>query len=310
MKKMILLVGLCASASTMGNTEKNQAMFDMMMAMAKNSQDADTAAAAKCLGTTEAKMQAIFERAMTSCFNRYKHEAFDAFTTHMEACVEPAIEKESGFSRDKIASCHSEEDKIEDEYANIEAQMDQLNEQLDKLYSSDASSADIEVLTEQLNQLEAQAAALDNAMPPNSIAGQTEELAKSLEMLAQASTQSLHLITLPIYENSKVMMHMIDGGNMMGMNKALPAATFSSTDEANKIIAFYRKSLPTFTYKDLGNGEHIFMEKMPQDFHILRNVSEYMSTPHVMIRGIVGQPPMGVTAGAKSMIEIAYREKK
>jgi len=149
----------------------------------------------------------------------------------------------------------------------------------------------------------------DSAPEAFDMAAHEARLAETMQSVSKASEKTLHLITLPIYQNSQVMMHAIDGVNFAGVDGSLPAATFASVDSAEQILAFYKKQLPAYKYKRLEDGAHILMETMPADFDLLTHSNMYMTTPHVLIRSMQDPVAAGAPEGTQSSFELAYKER-
>ena len=327
MKKFVLFISVALALPALASddsaaVEKNRAMYSMMLSLAKNSASDEISAAAQCLGVSRAELDAILERAMTGCFEQHKNKAFTAFSTQMEACVGPAVRRESGFSQKQLEDCRSEEDKAEEEIAQIEAQMEALSQQLDALYQSDKSDEQSAAMKAQLQALDSRRRQLEEVLDgplDGEMAAQQDAAAfmqaarqqmhAAMRQLSEASAQTLHLITLPIYQNSQVIVHMIDGSQMQAGAGVLPSASFASADAADDILAFYRQKLPGFYYKNLGNGQHILMESMPDDFDLSTHQQLYMRTPHVLIRSLDDASMAGAPAGTQSKFEVSYRER-
>lgn len=129
-----------------------------------------------------------------------------------------------------------------------------------------------------------------------------DEMETAMDAMRRSSESTLDLITLPIYPQSKVMMHMTTGivmPTLEGKVQALPAATFESDDEPDKVLAFYQTKLPDYKVKKLVQGEILLMPTFPESFNLMEDYHFYMTTEHVMIRKQSG----------KTMIEIAYKAK-
>ncbi len=129
-----------------------------------------------------------------------------------------------------------------------------------------------------------------------------DEMQAAMDPMSRSSEGTLDLITLPIYPQSKVMMHMTTGivmPTLEGKVQALPAATFESEDDPDKVLAFYQTTLPDYEVKKLIQGEILLMPTFPENFNLLEDYHFYMTNEHVMIRKQSG----------KTMIEIAYKAK-
>lgn len=124
----------------------------------------------------------------------------------------------------------------------------------------------------------------------------------AMDAMRRSSEKTQNQITLPIYPNSKVMMHMTAGilmPSLEGKVQALPAATFESDDSPETVLAFYRKKLADYEVKKLVQGEILLMPSFPENFNLMKDYQAYMTTEHVMIRKQSG----------KTLIEIAYKAK-
>ena len=129
-----------------------------------------------------------------------------------------------------------------------------------------------------------------------------DEMENAMDAMRRSSEKTLNLITLPIYPQSKVVMHMTTGivmPTLEGKVQALPAATFESEEVPEKILAFYRNKLPDYEVKKLVQGEILLMPSFPENFNLIEDYHAYMTTEHVMIREQSG----------KTLIEIAYKAK-
>lgn len=311
MKKIAyLMMVLFGSQAAFADLEKNQVAYDMMLFMMKSAPDDGLAETASCLGVSEATVNNIVDRAMQKCFDQHKNEPHNVFTRNMDVCITPAIDKESGFSQAELDKCDPQEDKAQRELVELDIQIEMLSQQLDQLYSSGASDSEIEALQDQLRDLENQYMDWGDALYDDMAANMksTDDVARIMQAASQAFEKSLHLVTLPIYEHSQVVIHMLDG-QQTGIDGALPVATFFSKDESKKILAYYRKKLPRFKYRNLGGGEHLLMESIPDNFDLAADMQTFMSTPHIFIRVLEGESTIGIPAATKSSIQVVYRER-
>lgn len=309
MNKLTLLLTGALSCSVMANETQNRAMMDMMQAMA--SQSAENQQVAECLGTSVPKMKAAFNRTIESCFNKLKKLPSEEFADEISVCLELELPSSLGISQDRFQKC--DEDASEDnsfmspEMKALQDKIDRLSSELDALYEKGASESqlerkiiELEAASEQMNSLTEQAFAPGGSMQ--------QEMMKQFDMISQSSESTLKYITLPIYPNAKVMVHMPASGRLE-LDKqyiTLPAATFSSPDDAAKVVDYYAKNLKGFQKKQLKNGEVVFMKNMPADFDILTHMQAYVSQPHVLIKKAEGN----MYPNAKTFIELAYEPKK
>lgn len=309
MKIISVFMAVFLSLPLLANEAQNRAMMDMMKAMA--GQSAENPQVAKCLGTSVSQMKQAFNRTMDACFNKLKNLPSEEFTDEISACMELELPTSLGITSDRFQKCDEEESENESSFMTpemkaLQDKVDQLSTELDSLYERGASEStldqkinELEAVAEQLNSLTAQAFEPGGAMQ--------QEMMKQLDILSQSSAGSLHLITLPIYPNAKVMMHMPVSGRLEldKEYKTLPAATFTSADKPNKIAAFYEKQLKGFQKKDLAGGDILFMQDIPANFDLMTHMQAYVSQAHVLIKKAEG----GMFAGAESFIEIAYQPK-
>lgn len=124
----------------------------------------------------------------------------------------------------------------------------------------------------------------------------------SMQKLAkELSAGTEHLISLPIYKPSTLLSNSIDGYELSDANTSLPVATFSTADSVETVSDFYKKSLPSFQFSEIGSGYH-FMEEIPDDLFLqmndFKNTTIY-SVPHVVI----------YTANKETIIHLYYTAK-
>ena len=188
----------------------------------------------------------------------------------------------------------------------LQDKVDQLSAELDQLYERGAPESQLEQKMQQLEKLSEQLGVLmEQAFAPGG--AMQQELANQLEVMSKSSEGTLHLITLPVYPQAKVMMHMPVGGKL-SLDKeytTLPGATFTSADSTSAVVDFYQKNLKGFTKKTLPGGDIVFMKNMPANFDLMTHMQAYVSQPHVLIKKAEG----GMFPGAATFIEIAYQPK-
>ena len=255
----VLLVNVSLASSAFANST-NEAMYTMV----KNMMLSDAAmkeldVASACLGVPAQKLQSSMTKALDHCYNENKDVA-SGFSEKLMECFEPAMIKFSGVSQAKLDACDPEKASLADEEDDYK---DLTPEEL--------------MAEQRLRQ---------------------QEMQDTMAMVSQASEKTLHLITLPIYPNSKVAVHALEGAELGGV-KTLPAATFSSSDSAQKIFEYYKKQLPKYKTKSI-NGRYILMENMPDTFDLDRDYLTISKIPHVLIT----PPGQGVPS---TLIQIAYK---
>lgn len=128
-------------------------------------------------------------------------------------------------------------------------------------------------------------------------------------MRRHAKTSSTSGVTLPVYKNAEIMMHIRDDKNLNSMKamlgvKPLPGITLASAASVATVSAYYRGKLKGFKEYKVEGGV-LFMEKGPKQFDMVRDIKLYSTTPHVMVDSINNNPL--APPGSKSKIEIGYR---
>lgn len=309
MKKITLIMAALISSPLMANEAQNRAMLDMMKAMA--GQSAENQQVAECLGTNVTKMKKAFDQTIESCFDKLKNLPSEEFTDEISACLELEIPARLGISNDRFEKCDQEDSQSDSafmtpEMRKLQDKVDQLSAELDQLYERGAPESQLEQKMAQLEQLSEQLGLLmEQTFSPGG--AMQQELAGHLELMSKSSEGTLHLITLPLYPQAKVMMHMPVAGKLdLGKEyTTLPAATFTSVDNISKVSDFYQKNLKGFQKKTLAGGDIVFMKDMPANFDLLTHMQAYVSQPHVLIKKAEG----GMFPGAATFIEIAYQPK-
>ncbi|TCS37101.1 hypothetical protein [Reinekea marinisedimentorum] len=263
---------LLISAGSFAGEAQNEATFNMMSSMMKQSMAQEIEPVAQCLGVSSAKLESIAVQVMDSCYSQHKNADSGKFPDILSNCVVQGMDKNvqgMGISEAKLNACKpGNDDDDEDDYAAI--------------------------APEQMMQHQAEDMA---------------ELEQAMAMMAKASEGTLAVISLPIYSNSQVIMHLVDGMEIREGQKALPGATFASPDSLDEILAFYQAELPEFKLFTMDNGDYLLIEGAPDDFDMMKNYNEYITMQHVYIQPITGGTVPFAPANSQSMIEIAYRPR-
>lgn len=287
-----LLGSLClvsVSSGIFATTE--EAM--MLLLLEERYKSGGFVSSAACLGSTPDKVYKFAKTAMVSC---YKTHGMDD-DVGLSNCIEEFYIKEHKISRKTFDSCFDETDAEESSFSS-NREMGDIGDKLDALYfqiGDGEPSADQQRYIDSLND---RMRVLLAKQRSEGVEGGEQVV----DMMRTASAGTENLITLPIFPGSQIQMHLVEGGSFGG-NTGLPSATFSSSKSPESIIAYYKKTLPTFKQKALDGGDYIFMESMPKGFSILKHMKEYMGTPHVLVSKARGMP------GVQSKIEISYKKK-
>lgn len=331
-------IGLSASTAFANNKELAIAMFK---------QSGQMNALAQCLSVSESQVEHSYRKTMDQCF-KGGDLSFGELDAATERCFEITFAKQMGVSESQLKGCESEEDKLQSEVEQIDEQIAELEQKIEQLWNKENPSSQDEQLIAQLeikrDQLFIQQEKLQRKMEMASMSeeelamerimaqvgneGPTEaqqreldrlhqqhtdnnmkEMQQQMSFMQEVSAQTVSQITLPIYQNSQVMMHVTQGMTLDdGSGTTLPAATFTSADAAQAVIDYYQKKLKGFKGKDLGDGMYIFMETMPEGFNVLSHMKEYTTTPHVLVRSIVNEAEKSaLPPNTQTMIEISYR---
>lgn len=346
MKKNQWLIAIGASLSLAGVAEaSNQAMTEMAVSMMK--QQGEFSRIATCTGVSESKVENAARKVMDSCFSSVSMDDEHAMNQCMQAKMTKALGVSKAKMDSCKSEEERQEEAFSSNLAKLEAQRDALLDEesvlLEKERLTSKQQARLAQISEALAALDEEAGNMEWEMEKVSMSDSERKLAQlmenrgelsdaqikeveklrkairleqmddmqnTMEMMAKASENTLDVITLPIYPNSEVMMHMPMGsmGFGDGTIQTLPAASFASSDSVADVVAFYKKALAKFKQKNMETGQVVFMESMPDGFDLLNNFETYTQTPHVTVSELPSGA-MGASKGAKTMIEIAYRAK-
>ena len=246
----VILMSTC----TFANEIQNEAVFNMMSSMMKQTLAQDMESVSQCLGVSSSELQSSIDKTLDDCYATHKVADSGQFPELMGACIEQNMTKNTGISQEKAEACSPENE-------------------------------------------------MENTGPNQ------ENLEEALGMISEASENTLLLITLPVYENSQVLMHSIDGMEMGGDNKTIPGATFASPDSLESILKFYQAELPNYKLLNMDGNEYLLMEEAPDNFDIIRDFKLYAQTPHVFIQHMKDTSPAFIPDDSKALIEIAYLPK-
>ncbi|VUD58492.1 hypothetical protein TDB9533_02436 [Thalassocella blandensis] len=342
MKKTILAASFSLISSV--SFAQQNPMVEMSISMMKQNGQLEKLAA--CTGKSPAKLESGMrevlnlcmagndfsqEQAMNNCMEKNMQTKLGVSKAKLESCKseeerqEGAIHSQMAKIEQQMAKITQEEEAInaksdlsaKDEarleilgaqFAELEEKLFALEDNADMLGMSEKEKAMHELL-EKGDALSAKDRQKMEALQQAVVQENMDKMGRQMQMLSKASEGTLDSITLPMYNNSNVLMHVPQGMKMGEGVKALPAATFSSSDSVDKIAAYYQKTLPNYKVKKMDDGQVIIMETMPKDFDVLKHFNEYATTPHVTITP-VADAGVGLPKGTKSTIEIAYRAKK
>ena len=275
-------------AAAGANASANSAMVDMWVENMKN--EGAFKHLSSCSGKPVGQLEKAFRKDASHCVDKFGVGNPQA----MSECIQQQSMKSTGLTQAEMQTCeesHQAYQESDDALSPIEQEMDALHDQI----------GDREPTSAELAKLKA----LQAKMMSNSRAN----IDQYLEAGKQQSKQTAHLISLPRYPDSQVMMHMHRPSEMSVEDETfhtLPAATLASAASFAKVVAFYQKKLPNFEMKKISDDNVVFMEKMPKNFDVLTHMKEFATTPHVAISSYRGASA-AVPNGTQTSIEIAYR---
>ena len=245
---------------------------------------------ADCLGVTEQKLFDAVKANTVRCFKS---------GSMSDECIDGGLLSSLGVSESKFTHC--QELAMQGEGSDIDAKADALMAELDDIYNALDGREPNAQQQAQIAKLEAE---LNVLMAQQQEQGQAA-INDAVALMAESSAGTESSITLPLYPDATMMVHLVAGIEMGGV-QSLPAATFASSDNQDKIVAFYKKKLPNFKYQNLGEAGHLFMQNMPENFSMLNNLDVFMTSPHVFVSS--AQATGGAPAGTLSIIEVAYKK--
>lgn len=307
-----LITTLMGSQWANANEKTNKAMWDMAISASSKgiAEEKDINIYSQCLGVSRDTLLNSFDTPDKRCFDTYKSVNPDDFLDKAFDCVSESLLKSLGVSKEKLSRCSIEAEK--DPSVKLELEANALEDKLDSLPDDDYAGR--EKLENQIDALRDKAFSMnrnsydESASPAENYQTHLNSFAEQMQQIAEASKKTIHLITLPIYENSTVMMHAITGSTMGG-HATLPAATFASPDGSDKILAYYKKELPSFSLFTQEDGQYLLMEQAPKGFNMYKDLSTYYSTPHILISPQMETANNGMQiapSGTRTKIEIAY----
>ena len=249
-------------------------------------------AMAKCSGLSEKKLEDSIRSGIMACAQHIENDAA------LDQCTEKEMMKRTGINRSTIAEC----DQSLSQDDEREAQLDAYDQEIESIYDAMGDNEPTPAQQQRLDELH-QAMMQENM----------KAVKNAIELSSAASQDTLDEITLPIYKNSTVMMHLQNPEGFFGKDKKtshkiLPAATFQSPDSSDKILAYYKKALPDFEIATIDDGVIVLMEGMPKDFDLLQHFQELQSQPHILITPEKNNPTL--KSETQSTIEIGYQPIK
>ena len=286
-----ILLAITLSQGAFSNTPPTDTMANFIIENMKAS--GELTRLSDCSGLDKTKIISGIKHSVKACA-----QYIESDDDSMENCTKKEMATYTGLSEKELDACdeHSEDNDLFAENTQQEA----ILEEIEHVY---ADIGDNQPTPEQQAKLEM----LQKAMLEASLG----EMKQVIDATSAASQKTLDEITLPIYPNSTVMMHVQNPSEFFGENKdkkgALPAATFQSPDSLKTVTAFYKKSLPHFKSKKLKDGSIVFMENMPKDFNLLDHYNEYLQHPHIYIVPV--EKNSALKPSSKTTIEISYQPK-
>lgn len=225
---------------------------DMMVDMSINQmkKSGEIGDISHCLSVSEAKFISAFKKTMRYCVDKYG--LVGAKEEALNNCFESQNKSDLGVSDSVFNQCS-------EKYSDNESESDE-NQDYSEL-------SDEELMNKQ--------------------AAESMELLNDLTNAVQTMSQGTeNLVTLPVYSPSKIVAHYTDGMTYGADKRTLPIATFISMDSLEKVINFYKNSLPDFELHQEEGDMFTFMQEIPDNFRELSMDMENMplySIPHIAI---------------------------
>ncbi|MDF2179001.1 hypothetical protein P2G88_12140 [Aliiglaciecola sp. CAU 1673] len=246
--------------------------------------------------------------------------SLNAFASKVEAQIEMLLNQQAKVQQ-QIDSLYDKDDLTDAEYTlldQLELDSEALNDKLNNLeqqqdmenrgpaqraFHEYAIQLGPDITPEQQKKLDMLAEKAKSEM--------RQQMQGNLNLLSQSAQGTEDQITLPVYPNSKIMVHLTQGGTFdyegdgVTVN-TLPSATFATADSPEEVLAFYQRKLSNYQFKQSTDDTVLLMESMSPGFDLLKDMEQYVSTQHIAISkidgSIVGAP------GANTRIEIAYKK--
>jgi hypothetical protein len=319
----------------------NQAMIEMSISMMKK--QGALAQLSQCTGVSKTKLESALRKSMGVCLDNHPIDDEDAMASCMQKHLTKnsgvglakfeSCEPEQDKSERQLSSIDEQINQLEQQQQALnskddlsssdQAKLEKIEARLDSLYEkSDAISNKVtrknmtpsEIAIEDLyakignnEPTQRQQARLEKLMA-SAQKDRLQEMGDFVELVSEANQGTESKITLPLYTNSTIMAHITNPSEISFGDKrlkTLAAATFSSNDEIQKIIVFYKKELPDYQFR-MDEDTAIFMKKMAPNFSILTHLEDYTSTPHIAISAAKNNNQV-LPKGTRSVIEIAYK---
>lgn len=158
---------------------------------------------------------------------------------------------------------------MELELSLIDREIDRLKIEVQRLSTQGIETSERQSFVDMINALEERRWVLEdkyieqvrkgNAQPKLLDVEQQQALASSMALAMEGSDTSNAHITLPVYHDATMTMQSIVGLKKdFGMT--LPTANFVTPDSLDKVLQFYRISLPTFNVTQLSSTSYVLME--------------------------------------------------
>jgi hypothetical protein len=249
---------------------------------------------ARCSGSSESEVEQALTSSLEDCKKQHNTES-DAF----QVCLKSSASKSLNVDTDKMNACMASNTK------SSATKIDNTSMDMQAIYKQHGVSAEDLALLAQMQSLVGKGDQ-QTASPTNSQSAQNPMAL----MFGGAQKNSIEQITLPVFPNSKLAMHIpitttldIDGKKI----KTLPVATLSSDQSFATVLAFYKAKLPDYKVLKNDTGRTILMQHVPKGFDVIKDTDILSTIPHVALAHAVAS---SIAPDAKVSIEIAYQKEK
>lgn len=278
----ILSTPLIASPSS--QDQQITMMIQMMESMGELSR------LSECINLPPNKLKTIIQKSFQKC--GLPDMEMDEDPEHSE-CMQKSAVSISGISAEKWASCED----------NDEPTQDPILSKLDALYERIGEREPTQQEEFEINQLM-------NQMQENGV----QEMSQIVNGMIAGSQGSEQNITLPIYTNAQLLIHIPAQGAIEIAEKryeTLPGASFISKSSPQEVLSYYQRALPNYKlYKPaLMPQDVLIMKELPMNFDYVRDMGKAFSIPHIHIQpaGPLEQQRLN---GAKTLFFIYYHPEK
>ena len=282
--RLVLLFCISFFATSLSaNSSVQDQQIKMMIQMMESMGELDRLA--ECINLPTNKVKTIIQKSMNKC-GLPDMENDDP--EHM-LCMQNETVSLSGISASKWDACGEEQ-----------APENPLLSQLEALYERIGNREPTAQEEREINRLM-------NQMQEDGI----KEMQRMVNGMVEGSQGSEHSISLPIFPNAQLLIHMPAQGAIEIAEQrfdTLPGASFLTKSSPQEVLSFYQNSLPSFKFHKpaLSPQDAVIMKELPNNFDYVRDMGRAFSIPHIYIQPAAQAEQLRLD-GAKTMFFIYYK---